>query len=89
MIEEGQKEVAEGMEKGSMDPVNADLLARAAERLDVLKAELEAEIQVDEERKRVEAIAKAKAEAKAAKVRPHTAKCVCPTAVTVLCELWG
>lgn len=89
LIEEGQKEVAEGMEKGSMDPVNADLLARAAERLDVLKAELEAEIQVDEERKRVEAIAKAKAEAKAAKVRPHTAKCVCPTAVTVLCALWS
>ena len=68
LIEEGQKEVAEGMEKGDMDPVNADLLTRAAERLEVLKVELEAEIEVDEERKRIEAIAKAKAEAKAAKV---------------------
>ena len=35
LIEEGQKEVAEGMEKGNMDPVNADLLTRAAERLEV------------------------------------------------------
>jgi hypothetical protein len=67
LIEEGQKEVTEGAEKGDMDPVNADLLTRAAERLEVLKVELQAEIEVDEERKRVEAIAKAKAEAKAAK----------------------
>ena len=66
--EKERAEEAEGAEKGDMDPVNADLLTRAAERLEVLKVELEAEIEVDEERKRVEAIAKAKAEAKAAKV---------------------
>lgn len=77
LIEEGQKEVAEGAEKGDMDPVNADLLARAAERLDVLKVELEAEIEVDEERKRVEAIAKAKAEAKAAKVSTAHSQTFC------------
>ena len=74
LIEEGQAEVAEGTENADMDPVNADLLSRAAERLEVLKVELEAQIEVDEERKRLRAIEKEKEEKKRLKAEKKKKK---------------